>query len=165
MGTIEKFLKRIGNWGTVLGAAFLVAIALLVTIAVIFRAMRIGLPGTFDLVETMMVVAISAAILFGQLTDSHVRADIALDRIKGRVRQAIESCNGIIGLFYWVVIAVAAAHVFRIKWQSGENTDLLNVPVIPFRGVWLFITCLMVLLLFFKVIHHIKILIKGEKQE
>ena len=42
---------------------------------------------------------------------------------------------------------------------------MLNVPVVPFRGVWVFALILMVLLLIFKLIHHVSALIKGGEEE
>lgn len=165
MGTFEKIIIKIGNWGTVAGAVFLLAIALLITITVIGRAFHIAFPGTFDLVQTMVVVGIAFAIVYGQLQDRHLRTEIALERIKGRLKSGIESFLGILNLFYWVVLLWAGIDLGIDMFKGGEATELLDVPVTPFRAVWIFSLILMVILLSLKLIHHVKALIKGGEEK
>ena len=88
MGSFEQLINKISNRGVAVAAVFLSAIALLITTSVICRAIHISLPGTFDLVETLVVVAIAFALVYGQLEDRHLRADIAIERLKGRVRSS-----------------------------------------------------------------------------
>jgi TRAP-type C4-dicarboxylate transport system permease small subunit len=165
MGAFEKVIQRIGNWGTVMGAVFMLAIALLVTITVLGRAFHIAFPGTFDLVETMMVVGIAFAIVFGQLQDRHIRTELALERIKGRARSGLESFLGILNLSYWVVLLWAGIELGIERYVGKETTELLEVPVTPFRAVWIFCLILMVILLCLKLIEHIKRLIKGGEEK
>ena len=162
MGWFERLIVKIGNWGTVLGAIFMSAIALIITATVIGRAVRVALPGTFDLVETLVVVGIAFALVYGQLQDRHLRAEIAIERLHGRVKSGIESFLGVFNLFYWVVLLWAGASVFLDKWGKGESTEILKVPVVPFRGVWIFALILMCLLLLFRLFHHIRRFVKGE---
>ena len=108
MGAFEKLINKVSNWGAAVAAVFLSAIALLITTSVICRAFHIALPGTFDLVETLVVVAIAFALVYGQLEDRHLRADIAIERLKGRVRSAVESFLGVLNLVYWLTLLCAA---------------------------------------------------------
>ena len=165
MGWFEKIIVTIGNWGTVGGAVFMSAIALIITATVVGRALRIALPGTFDLVETLVVVGIAFALVYGQLQDRHLRAEIAIERLRGRLKEGIESFLGVLNIFYWTVLLWAAAKVMIEKWSVGEKTEILNVPVRPFRGVWVFALFLMCLLLFFKLFHRIMGLVKGGKEK
>ena len=165
MGSFERLISKISNWGTVAAAVFLSAIALLITTSVICRAFHIALPGTFDLVETLVVVAIAFALVYGQLEDRHLRADIAIERLKGRIRSAVESFLGILNLVYWAILLCAAVVMMWHKWEGEETTDVLKVPVVPFRGVWVFALIIMVLLLVFKLIHHVSALIKGGEKK
>jgi TRAP-type C4-dicarboxylate transport system permease small subunit len=162
MGWFERLIMKIGNWGTVLGAVFMSAIALLITATVIGRAVRVALPGTFDLVETLVVVGIAFALVYGQLQDRHLRAEIAIERLRGRVKSGIESFVGVLNLFYWAVLLYAGAAMFSDKWGKGEATELLKVPVAPFRAVWVFALIVMCLLLIFRLFHHLRRWVKGE---
>ena len=161
MGWFEKVIIRIGNWGTAMGAVFMSAIALIITATVLGRAFRIALPGTFDLVETLVVVAIAFALVYGQLQDRHLRAEIAIERLRGRVKEGIESFLGVLNLLFWAVLLWAAVEVMLDKWSAGEETEILKVPILPFRGVWVFALILMCLLLLVKLFRHLKGLVKG----
>jgi len=165
MESFERLISKISNWGTVVAAVFLSVIALLITTSVVGRAFHIALPGTFDLVETLVVVAIAFALVYGQLEDRHLRADIAIERLKGRARSTVESFLGVLNLAYWVTLLCAAVVMMWRKWGTEETTDVLNVPVVPFRGVWVFALTLMVLLLIFKLVHHVSALIKGGEKK
>ena len=165
MGSFEQLINKISKRGVAVAAVFLSAIALLITTSVIFRAIHISLPGTFDLVETLVVVAIAFALVYGQLEDRHLRADIAIDRLKGRVRSAVESFLGVLNLVYWATLLCAAVVMMWRKWGSEETTDVLNVPVVPFRGVWVFALIMMVILLVFKLIHHVSALMRGGEKK
>jgi len=161
MGWFEKLVNKTGNWGTLMGAVFMSAIALIITATVVGRAVRVALPGTFDLVETLVVVGIAFALVYGQLHDRHLRAEIAIERLRGRVKSGVESFLGVLNLFYWAVLLWAGAAMFSDKWGKGESTEILKVPVVPFRGVWVFALLLMCLLLLFKLIHHIRDFLRG----
>ncbi len=165
MGWFEKVITRIGTWGAAMGAVFMSAIALIITATVLGRAFRIALPGTFDLVETLVVVAIAFALVYGQLQDRHLRAEIAIERLRGRVKAGIESFLGVLNLFFWAVLLWAALEVMVDKWSAGEETEILKVPILPFRGVWVFALILMCLLLLLRLFRHLKGLVKGRVEK
>ncbi len=165
MGSFERFVNRLSNWGAAMAAVFIGIIILLITFSVIFRAFHIALPGTFDLVETLIVVGIAFALVYGQLEDRHLRADIAIERLKGRVRSAIESFLGVLNIVYWFTLLCAAVFMITKKWGGEETTDILRVPVVPFRIVWVLALVLMFFLLVFRLIHHLSALIKGGNKE
>jgi TRAP-type C4-dicarboxylate transport system permease small subunit len=165
MSFIEKIIIRIGNWGTVLGAVFMFIVALIVVATVIGRALHIAIPGTFDLIETFIVVAIAFAIVYGQIEDRHLRAEIAMQHIKGRLKSGIESFTEILDLVYFVVLLWAAWVVMLEKIEGGEATSIIEVPIVPFRGAWIFALILMVLMIGFKLIHNIIGLIKGGEEK
>ncbi len=160
MEIFEKILNKIGNWGTVLGTVFMSAMALIITATVLGRALRIALPGTFDLVETLVVPGIAFALVYGQLQDSHLRTDLAIERMRGRLKSGIEGFLGVLSIIYWAVLLWAAAQQMIEKWIAGEETEILKVPVVPFRGAWVFALILMCLLLLLKLFYHIKRFVK-----
>jgi TRAP-type C4-dicarboxylate transport system permease small subunit len=165
MGSFEKLINRVSNWGAAVAAVFIVLVMLLITVAVVCRAFHIALPGTMDLVETLIIVGIAFALVYGQLEDRHLRADIAISRLKGRIRSAVESFLGVLNLAYWLTLLCAAVFMVKNKWGGDETTDILKVPVMPFRGVWIAALILMFFLLVFRLVHHVAHLIKGGKEE
>jgi TRAP-type C4-dicarboxylate transport system permease small subunit len=165
MGSFEKLIVRASNWGAAVAGVFILIIMLLISVSVVCRAFHIALPGTFDLVETLIVVGIAFALVYGQLEDRHLRADIAIDKLKGRTRSAVESFLAVLNFIYWFILLCAAVFMVKNKWGGDETTDILRVPVMPFRGVWIIALILMSCLLVFRLAHHVSRLIKGGKEE
>jgi len=161
MEVLERIIRKIGIVGTVCGVVVLSAIALIISITVVGRAMHVAFAGTFDLVETLVVVTVSFALVYGQLEDHHIRADLAIDRLRGRVKAAIECFLGVLAFVYWAALLWAGWIIMLEKWGAGEATDILGVPVVPFRGIWVFALGVMLVLLLLKEIRNIKWLIKG----
>ncbi len=161
MEILERIIRKIGIVGTVCGVVVLSAIALIISITVVGRAMHVAFAGTFDLVETLVVVTVSFALVYGQLEDHHIRADLAIERLRGRVKAAIECFLGILAFIYWAALLWAGWIIMLEKWGAGEATDILGVPVVPFRGIWVFALGVMLVLILLKEIRNIKWLIKG----
>jgi TRAP-type C4-dicarboxylate transport system permease small subunit len=161
MEVLERIIKKIGIFGTICGVVVLSAIALIISITVVGRAMHVAFAGTFDLVETLVVVTISFALVYGQLEDHHIRADLAIERLHGRVKAAIECFLGVLAFAYWAALLWAGWIMMLEKWGAGEATEILGVPVGPFRGIWVFALGVMLVLLLLKEIRNIKWLIKG----
>jgi TRAP-type C4-dicarboxylate transport system permease small subunit len=165
MSFIEKIVFRFGNWGAVLGAVFMFIVALIVVVTVIGRAIHVAIPGTFDLIETFMIVAISFAIVYGQVEDRHLRAEIAMQHVKGRIKFGVDSFTEVLDLVYFIVLLWAAWLVMIEKFEGGETTSIIEVPVVPFRASWVISLALMVLMVGFKFIHNITDLIKGGEKK
>jgi TRAP-type C4-dicarboxylate transport system permease small subunit len=161
MGAFERIVRKIGIVGTVCGVIVLSAIALIISITVVGRAMHVAFAGTFDLVETLVVVTVSFALVYGQLEDHHIRADLAIERLHGKVKAVIECFVGVLALVYWAALLLAGWIVMLEKWGAGEATDILDVPVVPFRGIWVFALSIMLALLVLKEIRNVRWLIKG----
>jgi TRAP-type C4-dicarboxylate transport system permease small subunit len=161
MEVLERIIRKIGIAGTICGVVVLSAIALIISITVVGRAMHVAFAGTFDLVETLVVVTVSFALVYGQLEDHHIRADLAIERLRGRVKAVIECFLGILAFVYWAALLWAGWIMMLEKCGAGEATDILNVPVVPFRGIWVFALVIMLVLLLLKEIRNIKWLIKG----
>ena len=85
--------------------------------------------------------------------------------MRGRVKSGVESILGILNLFYWAVLLWAGILMLVDRWETGESTEILKVSVVPFRGVWVFALILMCLLLLFRLIHHLRGLIKGGEKK
>ncbi|MBI5440674.1 MAG: TRAP transporter small permease [Deltaproteobacteria bacterium] len=165
MAYSDAWLKKLAGWGASASALFMSLVALLVAGNVVCRAFHIALPGTFDLVETLIIVAVAFALVYGQSEDRHLRAEIAIERMTGRLRSGVESFLALLSVFYWAVLLVSGAVLMKEKWQGDEATDILRVPVVPFRAVWVFALALMVVLLIHRLVGHLQALKRGPEEE
>jgi len=162
MGFVERLVNRIGTWGTVLGMVFISLVTIIICAQVLGRFAHFSLPGSYDLVETLVVVGVAFTLVYAQIEEKHTRAEILIDRLHGRTKAALETVTTCISLFLWVVLAYAGWLTFADKYAEGEQTEILKISIVPFRGVWVFATILMCLLLFLKLYRHVAALIKGD---
>ena len=161
MEFIEKFVNRIGNWGCVLGMVFISIVTLIIGGDVLARHLGTALPGTYDMVETLVVVGVAFTLVYAQMMDKHTKAEIVVQRLHGRTKAIFETFTTLLSLFFWAVLAYTGFETFVEKFVEGENTQILKMPIVPFRGVWVFAALLIFVLLLIKLFHNIKGIIKG----
>lgn len=143
---IIKQISRIGNW---IGMTFLILMALLVVSNIIIRFFGGVISGTYELVELMAAVAISFCIIYATLEKTNITVDILLSRLPKQVQSFLGSITSLLSLMVWGLIAVASAIFARKQWMGEEMTDILAIPITPFRYVWVFaliILCLISLI-------------------
>ncbi len=161
MGFIERFVNRVGNWGCVLGMVFISIVTLVIGGDVLARHLGTALPGTYDMVETLVVVGVAFTLVYAEMTDRHTRAEILVERLHGRTKATFAAFTTILGLVYWAVLAYTGFDTFVDKFVNGEETQILKISVVPFRGVWVFAALLIFVMLLIKLFHHIKGIING----
>ncbi len=162
MGFVEKLVNRIGVWGTVLGMVFICVVTLIIGAQVLGRFLYFSLPGTYDLVETLVVVGVAFTLVYTEIGQKHTRAEILVDHLHGRTKAAFEAVTTLISCFIWGVLTYAGWLTFARKFVEGEETEILKISVVPFRGIWVFVTVLMCLMLFLKFLRHLKVVVKGD---
>ncbi|HVN96090.1 MAG TPA: TRAP transporter small permease subunit [Syntrophorhabdaceae bacterium] len=165
MGLIERFVNRVGNWGCVLGIVFISIVTLVIGGDVLARHLGTALPGTYDMVETLVVVGVAFTLVYAQMEERHTRAEILVERLHGRTKATFAAVTTLLSLFYWAVLAYTGFETFVEKFTEGENTQILKISVVPFRGVWVFAALLMFAMLLIKLFHHVKGMIKGGEQK
>ncbi len=156
MSFFERWIYRISNLGGYLGEFFIAVVMLVLIITVITRALNIALPGAFDLVETFIVVGISFSLIKAEMKDHHTKADVLVKHLSKRGRAWVETVNQTLSLFVWAVIAYASWFLTLQKAENHEMTEYLKMPIYPFRAIFTIACILFCLVLFIKVIHHIK---------
>ena len=137
---LERFVKivyKIGSFGLGIGSFFLAAIMVLIGASIIVRFFGHVILGSFELIEVMIIVTVAFAVAYTAMKQSHVAVTIFVSRLPQRIRAIIASLTwflslGILGLILW-----ASADIMLDKW-IGEGTDILQVPILPFRFVWVF---------------------------
>jgi TRAP-type C4-dicarboxylate transport system permease small subunit len=148
MDFFEKLIHRSVAYGTNTGAVFLIAIMFVICANVIFRIFGRVIPGTYELVEIMVVVVAGFALSDTEIHHRQTTVDMVTTRLPRRIKLWLENvCHGI-GLVYWAVIAWASVGITLDKAAKGETTDLLKISVIPFRVIWvigLILICVVIL--------------------
>jgi TRAP-type C4-dicarboxylate transport system permease small subunit len=138
MKLFEKFVTGSVGYGTNTGAAFLVVIMFIICANVIFRVFGGVIPGTYELVEIMVVIVAGFALSDTEIHHRQTNVDMVTIHLPKKIRLGLENVCNLIGLVYWLVIAWASAVITIDKAVKGEETELLKISIIPFRVIWVF---------------------------
>jgi TRAP-type C4-dicarboxylate transport system permease small subunit len=136
VSSLATIISRICGIGMGTGAAFLVAMMLLVLANVIYRLFGHAVFGSYELSEMMVVVTVAFALAYAAAKKSHVVVRIIVSRFPRRAQALTEAVMSLLSLGTWAVIAWAGTIVMSERWL-GEKTELLLVPLLPFRVFWL----------------------------
>ena len=137
-----KYFVRVVDWismiGRNTGAVFLLSVVLVMCANVAYRAIGGIIPGTFDLVELLIVPAIGFALVTVEHQKRHVVVDMVTSHLPSRLRSILKIIISIVSLVYWGMMCWAAWMMMMRKMETGEHTQLLQISVTPFRFVWVF---------------------------
>lgn len=136
MNLFERLIKHGVGFGTNTGAAFLVAVMFIICANVVLRIFSRVIPGTYDLVEIMIVVVAGFALSDTEIHHRHTNVDMVTIHLPKKIKLWMENACNLISLVYWAVIAWASAGITIDKAARGEATDILKVSIIPFRVIW-----------------------------
>ncbi len=137
METLAVLLNRITKGGLVLGGIFLIAGMLLLMSNIFGRFMHVVIPGSYELFELIMAIPVAFALVHAALQKAHVVVHLIVSRFPPRLGAATEIMTSLLSFAIWALIAWGGAH---LAYENGlkEMTDILEIPVLPFRIVWLF---------------------------
>jgi TRAP-type C4-dicarboxylate transport system permease small subunit len=148
METLAVLLRRINKGGLVLGGIFLIAGMLLLMSNIFGRFVHLVIPGSYELFELIMAIPVAFALVYAALRKTHVVVDLIVSRFPPRLAAAAEVLTSLLSFAIWALITWGGT---SLAYENGlkETTDLLRVPFLPFRIVFLF--CLFLLCLTYLV--------------
>ncbi|MFC1533437.1 TRAP transporter small permease [Thermodesulfobacteriota bacterium] len=137
MALFTKIIHNILRVGTAVGAAFMVAMMLLIVANVIFRLTGGVIAGSFEVSELLIVVAASFALGYAAMHRTHVDVKIVVDYFPRRWQMVVEAGMSFLAMGTWAVIAWTGIIILFDRWDNEESV-LLLIPFYPFRAVLFF---------------------------
>jgi TRAP-type C4-dicarboxylate transport system permease small subunit len=134
---VVSVIRRTIGIGTGVSSVFLALLMLLIVAVVIVRPFNVVITGSYELIQLLAVVVIAFALAFTALKQSHIAVSILVSRFSERTQAIVDSINWLLGLGIWGFIFWAGTDIMLQKWLL-EKSDLLEVPFLPFRIVWVF---------------------------
>ena len=119
-----------------LGAAFLIGMMVLITASVIYRRVGHVIPGTYELSELMIVVTAAFALGYAALKKSHIVIKVVVARFPQRAQAILEAVMSFISLATWAAVAWTGVLIVSKRWLN-EESEMLSVPYLPFRLIFL----------------------------
>jgi TRAP-type C4-dicarboxylate transport system permease small subunit len=129
--------RKISNIGASVGSYFLVGIMILVVASILIRPLGKAIPGSYELIELLIVVTVAFAFAYTMVKQGHISVSFLVSRFKARTQSIIASFIWLLSLGIWGVITWANANLMLDKW-SRERSLFLEVPFLPFRFIWVF---------------------------
>lgn len=156
----ERFLYRTSRISVYFGGLFLIVGLLLLVGNIFGRFAHFVIPGSYEIFELIMLVPVACALFYTALDKTHVVVAFLISRLPKKLRQACAVFAEILTLIVWSLMAWAGLQV-AIENGFGEMTDVLEVPVVPFRVIW--VICL-ILFSLTSIFHMIKT-IRGNEEK
>ena len=137
MNALAALLDRITQKGLFLGGVFLVLGMLLLMSNIFGRFVHFVIPGSYELFECIMVIPVAFALVHAGLQKTHVVVHLIVSRFPPSLGIAAEILASLLSLVIWALIGWGGA---RLAWENGleEVTDVVGVPYLHFRMVWIF---------------------------
>jgi TRAP-type C4-dicarboxylate transport system permease small subunit len=157
LSEIVKRISRFGNW---IGMSVLILMMILVISNIILRLFGSVIIYTYELVELMSVVAVAFCIVYATMEKSHVVVDLVINHIPQKIRSVLGIISSFIGLATWIIIAIANIGFTKQQWILGEITDILEIPITPFRCIWIFALIIIILLIVLQLIESLRKVVK-----
>ena len=137
MRSFANIVHRIGGVGAAIGSVFLAGMMVLIVASVVVRPFGEVIAGSYELIEVLIVVPVAFALGYTALKQGHVEVSLVVSRFSQRKQAIIASFTWFLSLGIWGLIVWAGTGIMLEKWL-GERTELLLVPYLPFRFVWVF---------------------------
>ena len=118
-----------------IGAAGLLLVMLIETVAVIGRHVRIPLLGALELAQAAIVPAACAAMVIASLAGTHAVVHLVTERVPPHLRGALNRASSFLAALFFAALAFAAAWLTLDFWSSFEESDVLHIPFRPLRVI------------------------------
>lgn len=159
MDCFTRIVSRIIKLGTIIAAVFLAGIMLLIVASVIVRPSGHVIAGSYEMIELLIVITVAFALAYTALLKGHVAVDILMERFSKRTQAIVAIFTWFLSFTIWGLITWANIDIMREKWLL-EQTELLLVPYLPFRIVWIFGLALFCVIFLMEMINSIRQVVK-----
>ena len=104
--------------------------------AVISRHLKLPFIGAIEIIQGCILVAISASIISTTLVRGHATVHLVVDRLAPALRRRFGRVGDFLGFLTIGLVAVGEFWLFADTWSWNERSDLLGLPIWPFRLTW-----------------------------
>jgi len=119
------------------GAAALLAAMSVDAIAVAGRHLGIPFLGSLELVQALILVAASSAVVCATLAEKHAAVHLLLDRVAPATKLWMRRCNAVLCVLFLAMLAVGTGWIASDLWGAHEQSELLHIPYAPLRLICL----------------------------
>lgn len=132
LSTLDRALYRLETWLALAGGATVLALVVLAVIQIVGRKIfNAPVLGYIDLVEQAMAVFAFLGIAYCQRLGGHIRMDILVGRLEGRMLWAFEWLSVAIMFALSLLLTYGSWLHFRRAYDIGDSSIDIAIPLWP----------------------------------
>jgi len=132
LSRLDRAFHRFETWLALAGGVTVLALVCLAVAQILGRKLfNTPVLGYIDLVEQAMAVFAFLGIAYCQRLGGHIRMDILVGRLHGRMLWAFEWMSVLIMLGLTLVLTYGSWLHFRRAWDIGDSSIDIDIPLWP----------------------------------
>jgi TRAP-type C4-dicarboxylate transport system permease small subunit len=132
---LEEARERIPRLLVVLAGVPLLAAMLVEFLAVVGRHIGWNLVGSIELVQALILLSSSGAMIAATLSRGHAKVSVLSRRYRGAIGRAMRILLALGSALFFLTLAVGSGWIAVDMWGADEQSELLGVPYFPLRVV------------------------------
>ena len=146
-------MQKLSKVFEIIGGIFIIAAVILVAGNVVIRIFTGGsFNGSYELTGLFAVMFVAVSITVATLRGTHIFVELLVSHLHGVARKITEY----IARFFDLALAVLYAYTGYIltmqKLATNEASSTLNIPIWPFRGLWVLCAIMMIIYTIYNII-------------
>lgn len=134
LGPLDRASGMVFRWVNVLGVCMILAMMALTSVDVALRyCCSRPITGAVELVEFLLVIAVFFGVAYTQRMGGNISADLIDTLAPRRVIAVLDVFTGALALLLCVAMAWATYHEAVDPNARWDTTDMLEVPIWPFK--------------------------------
>lgn len=116
---------------------FCILVMMLITVTDVLLRWLFNTPilGAYEISEYLMVILVFSALAYTEAGSGHVKVDTFYDRFPFNVQVLLDCLTHLFGICIMALIAWTNAKMAYIKWEFGDITGTLPIPVFPMHVI------------------------------
>jgi len=147
MSATTRTAYIIGRISLALGAVALLAIGALITASVALRFAGGVIKGGTEITEMLVIIMASMSLLAATVYGAHPHVHMLVDRLRPLAKRRVAIFTAALAAGFWAVATFVTGRVTFENWQVVEETELLQLSVIPYRIIWTLALALLTVIL------------------
>lgn len=128
MELIRKTLLIVTDKLKMVGAVFLLGMALLTCVDVVGRIFKHPIFGSVELVSFMGAIAIACSLPYTHQEKGHIGVELFMQKLPKKARHIIELCTELLSLALFIVVSWRMFHFSISSKESGVLSMNLQLP-------------------------------------
>lgn len=120
-------------WLAVVGGVPLLAAMIVEFASVAGRNTGYPVPGAIELVEAMILLSSSTAMVIATLSRAHAKVRVLVSRVHGLPGQLLRFLIAAGSCVFFSALAAGSAWILYDMWDAHEQSELLRLPYLPLR--------------------------------